>query len=150
MRRYSILDYHGHSGSHGSILQVEESQKDLMQRTAKHLYSSPNPAQLEMRILANHGADKRFAFLRGRWSRTWQIFKGKARMANTQQDGRQKPVSGLDMLADYADSDDSDAEPESPHAEALLGAEAELQEARRARAKEWAAKRRQELQHDAD
>ncbi|KIM61014.1 hypothetical protein SCLCIDRAFT_919647 [Scleroderma citrinum Foug A] len=36
-------------------------------------------AQLEMRIMANHGADKRFAFLRGRWSPTWNAAKDAAR-----------------------------------------------------------------------
>ncbi|KAI9569304.1 hypothetical protein HD554DRAFT_603053 [Boletus coccyginus] len=38
--------------------------------TASHIISSPNHAQLEMRILANYyGTDKTFAFLRGRCSR---------------------------------------------------------------------------------
>lgn len=51
-----------------------------MHRTATHLLTSPNAAQLEMRILANHGADKRFAFLRGRWSRAWQITKARIKL----------------------------------------------------------------------
>lgn len=44
----------------------DETQKEFLRRTTVHIISSPNPAQLEMRILANHGPDKRFAFLRGR------------------------------------------------------------------------------------
>lgn len=44
----------------------DETQKEFLRRTTVHIISPPNPAQLEMRILANHGPDKRFAFLRGR------------------------------------------------------------------------------------
>ncbi|EEB88528.1 hypothetical protein MPER_13589, partial [Moniliophthora perniciosa FA553] len=32
----------------GSDEEPEDTQKDLMRRTAKHILSSPNPAQLEM------------------------------------------------------------------------------------------------------
>ncbi|KAI6103754.1 hypothetical protein EDD16DRAFT_1582823, partial [Pisolithus croceorrhizus] len=63
----------------GSDEEPDETQKELLRRTAVHIISSPNPAQLEMRILANHGADKRFAFLRGRWSRKWKVAKELAR-----------------------------------------------------------------------
>jgi len=63
----------------GSDEEPDGAQVELMKRTAVHLHSSPNPAQLEMRILANHGADKRFAFLRGRWSRAWRTTKERAR-----------------------------------------------------------------------
>ncbi|KXN90735.1 hypothetical protein AN958_03750 [Leucoagaricus sp. SymC.cos] len=41
----------------GSDEEPDDTQKELMRRTATHLLSSPNPAQLEMRILANHGYD---------------------------------------------------------------------------------------------
>ncbi|KAF9480272.1 hypothetical protein BDN70DRAFT_877776 [Pholiota conissans] len=84
-----------------------------MRRTAVHLLSSPNPAQLEMRILANHGGDRRFAFLRGRWGRAWKLAKAKARLE------KEKPVlaateskpAALGVLAGYgSDSDNSDGE----------------------------------------
>ena len=52
--------------------QPDEDQTEFMRRTASHIASSPNPTQLEMRILANHGSDPRFAFLKGRWARAWR------------------------------------------------------------------------------
>ncbi|KAF5338842.1 hypothetical protein D9758_015569 [Tetrapyrgos nigripes] len=48
----------------GSDEEPDEPQKEIMRRTTKSILASPNPAQLEMGILANHGGDKRFAFLR--------------------------------------------------------------------------------------
>lgn len=129
-----------------------------MHRTATHLLTSPNAAQLEMRILANHGADKRFAFLRGRWSRAWQITKARIKLdmeaekARTDQE-KEKKV-GLGGLAGYGDSDASDEEEEEQEGKVGLdkkevveqptgmAAEEALKEARRARAKEWAEKRR--------
>jgi hypothetical protein len=76
-----------------------------MQRTAAHVLSSPNPTQLEMRILANHGNDPRFAFLRGRWKRVWEA----TRLANAPKKP-EVPVkaggSGLGALAGYGDSGD--------------------------------------------
>ena len=83
-------------------IQPDEAQNDLMQRTAQHIQSSPNPAQLEMRILANHGADHRFAFLRGRWSRQWKAATDQAR---TKVLRRVEPA-GLGGLAGYGSDDD--------------------------------------------
>lgn len=77
-----------------------------MQRTARHIQFSPNSAQLEMRILANHGGDDRFAFLRGRWSRHWKVTTDQAR---TEMLKRDEPV-GLGGLADYGSDDGSDAD----------------------------------------
>src|SRR5882757_696876 len=54
-----------------NLAQPDEHQITLMRRTAAHITSSPNPEQLEMRILANHGNDTRFSFLRGRWKCAW-------------------------------------------------------------------------------
>ncbi|KAF9467615.1 hypothetical protein BDZ94DRAFT_1248551 [Collybia nuda] len=145
----------------GSDEEPEEAQKELMRRTASHLLSSPNPAQLEMRILANHGSDKRFAFLRGRWSRTWKMYKGKARMEKEAEEKKKETAKGLGILAGYGDSDvDSDASdgddetkrehPETAKVEQTSVPDAHstevstdlAQEARRIRAKEWAEKRR--------
>ncbi|GLB42678.1 hypothetical protein LshimejAT787_1201270 [Lyophyllum shimeji] len=144
----------------GSDEEPDEPQRELMRRTATHILSSPNPAQLEMRILANHGGDPRFAFLRGRWSRVWQILKGKVRLEKEEEEKRLKAgKTGLGALAGYGDSDaesgDSDdhqpgeterAEPppEIPYVPSPppLEAEEAVKEARRERAREWAEKRR--------
>lgn len=104
-----------------------------MKRTASHILSSPNAAQLEMRILANHGADKRFAFLRGRWSRFWKLTKGQI----SQEREQTKEAVGLGGLAGYS-SDESDSDPPPTVAED----ENAIREARRARLREWSEKRR--------
>lgn len=125
-----------------------------MRRTAKSLLASPNAAQLEMRILANHGADPRFAFLRGRWSRSWQIVKARARADKLEEEQKiavqtKAPTRGL--VADYDDSDQSengesgDPESEETKKETMSSSNVEVeaaQELRRARAKEWIASRK--------
>ena len=135
-----------------------------MRRTASHILSSPNPAQLEMRILANHGADPRFAFLRGRWSRAWRLAKGKVRLEQEEEKKRRveaaKVQSSIGGLAGYGDSDEESGsggegqdEVQQPPVQvsgtADAGqhtdppeADAEVKAARRARAREWAEKRR--------
>ena len=151
-------------------VQADDSQKELMRRTARHILSSPNPPQLEMRILANYGGDKRFAFLRGRWARFWKSEKRRVKMESeaseskkAQDDGRSG--TGLFGLADYGDSDqdndhgdgelelDTEVSVESKAIVEIVAADnvserdgnesdAVIKEARRARAKEWAKKRR--------
>lgn len=79
-----------------------------MCRTAAHVHASPNPAQLEMRILANHGADSRFAFLRGRWSRAWRLTKGKLRLELEAKKAKEKEAAGIGGLAGYGDSDEDE------------------------------------------
>lgn len=104
-----------------------------MHRTASHILSSPNPAQLEMRILTNHGSDRRFAFLRGRWKRAWNLAKAKARIekAKTESEERarltEKSIpkpAGLGIVAGYgSDSDDSaqdDGEDGTKHSGLLI------------------------------
>lgn len=142
-----------------------------MRRTASHLLASPNPAQLEMRILANHGADRRFAFLRGRWAQTWEITKSRARLNLAQAEKAKQASIGAARLGSLAGYGDSDEEGSANHilaeehaqddsvtnqlpgqesvpsaAEHEAGKEAdsdgEVKKARRARAKEWAEKRR--------
>lgn len=146
-------------------IQPDDPQKELMCKTAAHVLSSPNPAQLEMRILANHGSDKRFAFLRGRWARTWRLEKGRIKVQNLAEKEKEaeKSGGGLGGLADYGDSDQDDDDDE-PHKSAEGSTNptgevtaysrtidattqdtakiADIQEARRAKAKEWAEKRR--------
>ena len=144
-----------------------------MRRTATHLLSSPNAAQLEMRILANYGSDKRFAFLRGRWSRKWNLIKVKARAPPEEEKNKEndetgkleetkKSQGGLGLVTGYG-SDDDDREADnnmeepgttskgkdtghSPPAEppdSTTVVEEAAKEARRKRAKEWAEKRRE-------
>ncbi|KAG6333476.1 hypothetical protein ID866_5613 [Astraeus odoratus] len=141
----------------GSDEEPDEAQRELLRRTAAHVVSSPNPAQLEMRILANHGADKRFAFLRGRWSRAWRIAKEAARQ---QQRGAQEPKkahpppggSSLKGLAGYGDSDDSGGESsddDGPHdSRSQTKNDSDEEEARmkarREKARQWSARRRAE------
>lgn len=113
-----------------------------MRRTANHVLSSPNPAQLEMRILANHGADSRFAFLKGRWARAWRLAKAHAQSERTKA---AQEKAGLGGLAGY-DSESSGSNvpvEEAAQAEGTpVVVEDQLKAARRARAKEWAEKRR--------
>ncbi|KAI0739362.1 hypothetical protein C8Q80DRAFT_1111378, partial [Daedaleopsis nitida] len=171
----------------GSDEEPDDGQHELMRRTASHIFTSPNPAQLEMRILANHGADTRFAFLRGRWSRAWRLAKAKARLESDtekkrkEDEAKQSASGGMGGLAGYGDSDEEedgeaedqdaeegdkgvdarDAESGTEVRENVAGAmpsngeegpaevsatmtpdEDALKAARRARAREWAEKRR--------
>ncbi|KAH8111656.1 hypothetical protein DFH11DRAFT_1612806 [Phellopilus nigrolimitatus] len=122
----------------------------------------PDTAQLALmtltaaRILANHGADGRFAFLRGRWHRAWTGAEREAKVAAEKQE-REKAAVGLTGLIGYGDSDsdddDDDFEGEAdgkvdvPAPSAPIAAsedEAAKMEARRARAREWAARKRTE------
>ncbi|KAI0821781.1 hypothetical protein BC628DRAFT_1328924 [Trametes gibbosa] len=155
----------------GSDEEPDDTQRELMQRTATHVLASPNPAQLEMRILANHGADSRFAFLRGRWARAWRLIKTKTRLEREAAVARErisehKETAGIGGLAGYGDSDEdseggghndgaeaeehSISQPPEQEAQArskeieVPGADSDdtLKAARRARAREWAEKRR--------
>ena len=125
-----------------------------MRRTAAHTTSSPNPEQLEMRILANHGSDTRFSFLRGRWKYAWIRLK-EEEMAKLER-SKPKPTTALSNLMAYGtDSDEGDADednvaglvssvaPQHPGSEAGDVGE-EVKATRRLRAKEWAKKRRAE------
>ncbi|RPD54551.1 hypothetical protein L226DRAFT_539304 [Lentinus tigrinus ALCF2SS1-7] len=158
----------------GSDEEPDNAQRELMRRTAAHIMSSPNAAQLEMRILANHGADPRFAFLRGRWSRAWRLTKGKLRLEReaekrkAEEEVQQKSKTAtLGGLAGYGSSDSEEEDNECTAAEVYKKEDVpvekppspveepkppvlQLQEpnddtlkaARRARAREWAEKRR--------
>lgn len=77
-----------------------------MDRTAKAIVSSSNAAQLEMRILANHGGDKRFAFLRGRWAKAWGAARAHAHEQKAREEKEAAGKVGLGGLADYGDSDE--------------------------------------------
>ncbi|KAG8876721.1 hypothetical protein FRB97_003981 [Tulasnella sp. 331] len=87
---------------------TSQPQLDLMSRTAKHILSSPNPTQLESRILANHGMDPRFAFLRGRWKRRWEAVK--ADVINKTKATRPVPAASSSSLVMYGSGSESDSE----------------------------------------
>ena len=123
-----------------------------MRRTAAHITSSPNPEQLEMRILANHGGDTRFSFLRGRWKCAWIRLK-EEEMAKLER-SKPKPTTALSNLMAYGtDSDEGDADEDNvtsvvssvtiQHPGSGDVGE-EVKATRRLRAKEWAKKRRAE------
>lgn len=159
--------------------QPDEAQRGLMQRTATHVLASPNSAQLEMRILANHGADPRFAFLRGRWARAWRLLKTKIRLdaaAEKQRISEDKGSAGMGGLAGYGDSDEDSEDDvhedvDDKEDSALVIGDALVQDApapsqdtdvpadssddalkaaRRARAREWAEKRRVAKETDSN
>lgn len=73
-----------------------------MKHTFVSLSASPNPALLEMRILANHGADKRFEFLRGRYADAWRDVKNPPKAEPTAAIGS--------LLGGYESSEDKSAD----------------------------------------
>ncbi|KAH9045977.1 hypothetical protein EDB84DRAFT_1587066 [Lactarius hengduanensis] len=154
----------------GSDEEPDAAQAELIRRTAAHVARAANDAQLRARILAHHGADARFAFLRGRWGRAWARAQADARREILAEREAQD-AGALGGLTGYGsgsegegessggggdgggDSDDGvrvviaqaaqEPEPEEPAADAT-------QEARRAKAREWAQKRRAERAARAD
>ncbi|KAJ6510596.1 hypothetical protein C8R45DRAFT_392869 [Mycena sanguinolenta] len=122
----------------GSDEEPDEAQRVLMERTATSVASGRNPAQLEMRILANYGSDKRFAFLRGRWKHAWTAMKRKVEKDLEAKSAA--PSAGLGTLADYGDSDEDDGDDDET-TETATAPSTELA-ARQARAKAWAESRR--------
>jgi hypothetical protein len=110
-----------------------------MKKTAAHIASSPNAVQLEMRILANHGDDPRFAFLRGRWKRRWQEIKANSR-TNPVTDASKAVPPSSSALVTYKED-----EPHEPDDEAQQKVdEQQIKAERLARVKEWARKRKEE------
>ena len=81
-----------------------------MERTAKHLLSASNPAQLEMKIMANYGADQRFSFLRdgGRWHHEWMQVKARLNDEKSREEKEKKAGSGLGGLTGYGSESDSE------------------------------------------
>lgn len=144
---------------------------ELMRRTAAHISRANNDAQLRARILAHHGADVRFAFLRGRWSRAWALAQAEANRAERE---KAQSAGALGGLTGYGSGSEDDAEDDNDSDGAVDGTsdnvtertqvlegsaedgqatrefEAQFeedalraaQEARRAKAREWAEKRR--------
>ena len=144
---------------------------ELMRRTAAHTVRAANDAQLRARILAHHGADVRFAFLRGRWSHAWALAQAEANRAVLEEQEKPQSAGALGGLTGYGSgSEEDDAEDDNggddavdrssdnvtERTQVVEGAaedgqatqEAEevtlraAQDARRAKAREWAEKRR--------
>lgn len=153
---------------------------DLMRRTATHTVRAANDAQLRARILAHHGADVRFAFLRGRWSHAWALAQAEANRSVLEEREKAQGADALGGLTGYGsgsevdDAEDDDGagavavaggdavdsdtdnvtertqvvEGTAENGQATQEAQSEevalraAQEARRAKAREWAEKRR--------
>jgi hypothetical protein len=145
-------------------LQPDAAQVELMKRTATHVVCATNDAQLRARILAHHGADTRFAFLRGRWGRAWARAQEEARRDVLAEREAQGALGGL---TGYGSGSESESENDAESSEGgrddtggVSGGEDRVQvvvaetaeeptvlttqEARRAKAREWAQKRRAE------
>jgi hypothetical protein len=86
-----------------------QEQMALMQQLRKTLDRSKEPGLLEMRILANHGADDRFGFLRkgGRWRAYWEELE---RLQEVEV--HVIPIGGLGALGGYGSSDESEDDEE--------------------------------------
>ncbi|CAE6463908.1 unnamed protein product [Rhizoctonia solani] len=131
----------------GSDEEPDDVQANLMRRTGAHIRASPNPTQLEMRILANHGADPRFAFLRGRWKSAWaRIRQGEA---SPDDEEPKRSMMGLSAYAsDSSDSgresgDEREVDQQGAHVPPEQGEMEKVKAERRARAKDWARKRKE-------
>lgn len=142
----------------------DAAQVELMKRTATHVVCATNDAQLRARILAHHGADTRFAFLRGRWGRAWARAQEEARRDVLAEREAQGALGGL---TGYGSGSEGESENDAESSEGgrddtggVSGGEDRVQvvvaetaeeptvlttqEARRAKAREWAQKRRAE------
>jgi hypothetical protein len=124
--------------------QPEAAEMALITKTAAYIVSSPNPVQLEMRILANHGGDPRFAFLRGRWKRAWESAK-----ENSESRTLQASLSKSSGLVSY-DSGDEKSKDDDDMLEGVGNMlsqpaidDARIKAERRARVKEWSRKRKE-------
>ncbi|ORX36786.1 hypothetical protein BD324DRAFT_468360 [Kockovaella imperatae] len=90
----------------------------LMSHTAMSLSKSPNPSLLEMRILANHSTDERFAFLRGRWKDIWVRIKDEVRRQRRVEPGlKEKEERNVGMLVGGYESDEPEDEAEEDEEE---------------------------------
>jgi hypothetical protein len=87
-----------------------------MRRLDALLRSAEDPALLELRILARHASDARFAFLRpnGPFRSEWQAIRAAkaggsdVSPAKTEPPTGETSTTGLSSLAAYGDSSDED------------------------------------------
>ncbi|KAK4705680.1 hypothetical protein P7C70_g508, partial [Phenoliferia sp. Uapishka_3] len=138
----------------------DETQLAMMYKLHQTLLASPSPSILEIRILANHGSDPRFSFLRrdGKWREIWEKIRAeKKRDPEPIKQVEEKSHGALGLVA-YGSDSDSEEEPteaveevvtvkeeiSTPSPVVTEGGEAERlkKEAKAERAREWAAKRK--------
>jgi hypothetical protein len=81
-----------------------------MSHTALALSASPNPQVLEMRILANHASDERFAFLKGRWKDAWERVKAEVRKGKATAEAPKERKTVGALIGGYASSDEEEDE----------------------------------------
>lgn len=121
-----------------------------MKKLHQTLSGSPDPSLLEIRILASHGVDPRFSFLRkgGRFREVWD----KIREGDTEEAVAEVEVekeSGSLLVAYASDSDDEEKKEEVVAEEEIPIVEEESEEARlkkemkAEKAREWARKRKE-------
>lgn len=79
-----------------------------MSHTALALSASPNPQILEMRILANHASDERFAFLKGRWKDAWERVKAEVRRGKATAEAPKERKTVGALIGGYASSEEED------------------------------------------
>ena len=116
-----------------------------MTRLHTTLLASPDPALLEIRILANHAADERFSFLRrgGQYRKIWEEMRS-AKIVVEEVGGG----GGLGGLVGYGS--DSDEEGETAQEEVVeeetddAAVERSKKAAKLAKATAWSAARRAE------
>ncbi|GAK64230.1 uncharacterized protein PAN0_004d2440 [Moesziomyces antarcticus] len=103
---------------------LAKSQFELMRKTARVLAESGHPAQLELKILANHAADARFDFLRptpqqSGIANVWTHLKAQPALPYDAARKLAKPIQAA-LVAYDSDSDsnsDSNSDSEPPQAE---------------------------------
>lgn len=144
---------------------ISQSQLNLMKRTSQALRRAANRAALEMRILANHGNDERFNFLRAGngvgkgaasggqtgkvWERLMAGFDISLEEANDEGPSGGTAAGHSTELVGYASSTESDTSEQqaSPPSQRY---DEESPEARRKRklalAQEWSRKRKARLE----
>lgn len=126
----------------------------MMQKLHLTLLASPSPSLLEIRILANHGADPRFSFLRkgGKWREIWEKIRVVPKVEVPPKGEEQSSL--VAAYGSDSETDDDDEAPErvpEPAAETIEDSplapdELDVQatrkrEAMALKAREWAAKR---------
>lgn len=108
----------------------------LMSRTLEALNSSPSPSLLEIKILANHGNDPRFAsFLGkdGKYRTYWESLKSGQQSTEKSGSSEQPKLSqvennGLQGIADYGESsDEADVDQEDEEQEHADGGDEDNQ-----------------------
>ena len=99
-----------------------------------------------MRILANNGSDPRFAFLRGRWKDAWNSAKDASKAQTIKSSHSSVPTTSKLVAYDSGGEEAGNDMPLSARGSTSdsVKDDAQIKAERRARAKEWSRKRREE------